>query len=115
MYFRKAGESMGLFDFLNGEKCATTRKIGYSELYRLICEADFPCGKPVCEADDISFPASGRQRIVIIINGRKIKTQSLSRICLFDAQRRVERENIVKTISAIVAERLARNGLLKKG
>ncbi len=106
---------MGIFDFLRGEKCAATRKIGYGELYGMIRDADFPCGKPTCEADDISFHASGRQRVVITINGSKIKIQSLSRIGLFDAQRRVERENIVKTVSAIVADRLARNGLLKKG
>lgn len=113
--FRKRVKSMGLFDFFSGEDCIATRKIGYIELYGLIREVDFPCGKPIYEAGDISFPASGRQRIVITIYGRKIKIRSLSHIRLFDAQRRVERENIIKTVSAIVADRLARNGLLKKG
>lgn len=73
---------MGLFgtakDAVKGyDKCKTTEKLTYDQLFDIIKDIEFPCGVPVLEGKGImrciKFPEQDKYRIQIAITGKSVQ------------------------------------------
>ena len=73
----------------------------------MICADNFPCGAPVLQGDEISFPCSQRFPLKIVITGRTIRprTDGAARL---SPQERQSLSSLIQTVTAIIANALER-------
>lgn len=73
----------------------------------MICAENFPCGAPVLQGDEISFPSSQRFPLKIVITGRTIRPRADGAARLSPQERQLL-SSLIQTDTAIIANALER-------
>ena len=89
------------------DKCRSTERLTEEQLFSMISAENFPCGAPVLQGNEISFPCSQRFPLKIVITGRTIRPCADAATRL-DPQERQSLSSLIQTVTAIIANALER-------